>query len=665
MRERLKILGNYFKLLLPYWDKSTLSLLCVGIGVLFGMLTPLITKILIDYVYPNQDVYLLTFLVIFGIVIFLFDTFFSYVTNYLDTYIHQTLSIDLRKKFFTKILRLPMSVHREKQVGDMMVRVTDDIDVIVDTIAEIIPVLIKTILQLIALLIICTLIDWNLTLLALAGIPLYFIQTKFFAKKFEDIQGKAQKRESEIYTFYQEKMSNVKTIKSFNQEIYETGRLIDKLKTVFRLVRENLFMGMFNSFFDSTMVMLWTSFIAWFAGYRVITGHITIGEIMAILVYLGQIHRPFMDFGEVYKSVVQSFVSINRVNEIMDAELEAYQDVKTFVLYYIDGKIKFDKVSFHYADTKEYILKNISLTAGPGQITAIAGASGAGKSTILDLILRFIEPSEGKIYIDKYDLKQVSLMTLRAYISIVSQDVIIFSGTIRDNLQYGRKEVYEKEMIQAAKDAEIHDFIKSLPDGYDTLIGEGGMGLSGGQIQRLSIARALYRDVKILVLDEATSALDSISEAKIYENLKKRIKDKTVILISHRISTLKNADVIYVISENKISEHGSFDELLAKKGEFYEFYQAHARESDEEKKETMELVKLKRKIAKTKKEKQKAKKVLKLSATEKKVLRMYYDEKKTYAKISKELGMEPYDITLIRKAAKDKLDRLEELEIEE
>lgn len=665
MSERLKILTSYFKLLLPYWDKSVLSLLCVGIGVLFGMVTPLITKILIDYAYPNRDLYLLTFLVIFGIVIFLFDTFFSSVTSYLDTYIHQTLSIDMRKKFFTKILRLPMGVHREKQVGDMMVRVTDDIDVIVDTVAETIPVLIKTALQLIALLVICTLIDWNLTLLALVGIPLYFIETKFFAKKFEDIQEKAQKKESEIYTFYQEKMSNVKTIKSFNQEIYETGRLIDKLKGVFRLIRENLFMGMFNSFVDSTMVMIWTSFIAWYAGYRVITGHITIGEIMAILVYLGQIHQPFMDFGEVYKSLMSSFVSITRINEITDAEPEAYQDVKTFVLYYIEGKIKFDKVGFHYPDTEEYILKNISLTASPGQITAIAGASGAGKSTILDLILRFIEPSEGTIYIDKYDLKKVSLMTLRAYVSIVSQDVIIFSGTIRDNLQYGRKEVNEKEMIQAAKDAEIHDFIKSLPDGYDTLIGEGGMGLSGGQVQRLSIARALYRDVKILVLDEATSALDSISEAKIYENMRKRIKDKTVIMISHRISTLNNADKIYVISENRISESGTFDELLAKKGEFYEFYQAHARESDEEKKETMELIKLKRKIAKTKKEKQKAKKVLKLSAIEKKVLRMYYDEKKTYAKISKELGMEPYDITLIRKAAKDKLDRLEELEIEE
>lgn len=631
---------------------------------MLGMATPLVTKILIDYAYPNQDLYLLTFLVLFGILIFIFNMFFSNVSSYLDTYIHQTLSIDLRDRFFTKLLRLPLRFHYEKQVGDLMVRVTDDIDVIVDTVAEIIPVVIKTIFQLIALLIICFLIDWNLTLLALLGIPFYFVQTRFFAKRFEEVQEKSQKKESEIYTFYQEKMSNVKTIKSFNQEIYETKRLIDKLKAMFGLVRENLFLGLFNSFFDSTLIMLWTSFLTWYAGYRVITGHITIGEIMAILIYLGQIHQPFMDFGKVYKSLMKSFVSINRVDEIFEKDPEAYKDTRTFVLFQIDGKIKFDKVGFHYPDTDEYILKDISITANPGKITAVCGASGAGKSTVIDLILRFIEPSEGTIYIDNLNLKEVSLMSLRAYISIVSQDVIIFSGTIRENLQYGCKEVDAPKMFQATKDAEIHDFIMNLPNGYDTTIGEGGQNLSGGQQQRLSLARALYRDVKILVLDEATSALDSITETKVYDNMKKRIQNKTVIMITHRPSSLKNADKIYVVHENNIGESGNFDELLAHKGEFYKFYQAQVQESEEQIAERIEIGKYMKKIAKEKKGKEKAKKALKLSVLEKKVLHMYYDEKKTYAKISQELGMQPYDINMIRKSAKEKLNRLKALEVE-
>ena len=664
MRERIKLFSSYFKLLLPYWDKSLLSLISVGLTVLFGMAAPLITKVLIDYAYPNKDLNLLTILIFFSILLFVFNTYFSDVTSYLDTFIHQTLSIDLRKKFFTKLLRLPLGFHYEKQVGDLLVRVTDDIDVIIDTVAESIPVIIKTLFQLFALFVICILIDLNLTLLALVGIPFYFIQTRFFAKKFEDLQGRSQRRESEVYTFYQEKMSNVKTIKSFNQEIYETDRLIDKLRKMFSLARENLFYVLFNSFFDATLITLWTSFLAWYAGYRVITGHITIGEIMAILVYLGQIHQPFMDFGEVYKALSRSIVSVNRVNEILDAEPEAYQDVKTFVLFQIEGRIQFDKVSFRYPESQEYVIKDISLSAKPGEISAVCGASGAGKSTIIDLILRFIAPTEGTIYIDDHDLQRVSLMTLRAYISIVSQDVIIFSGTIRENLQYGCKEIDEHRMIEATKDAEIHDFIMGLPDGYDTLIGEAGMGLSGGQLQRLSIARALYRGVKILVLDEATSALDSITETKIYNNMKQRIKDKTVIMITHRPSSLKNADKIYVISENNICESGDFDSLLAEKGQFYKFYQAQLQESEEKLEEKIELSKYKKEIARKKKEREKAKKALKLSALEKKVLRLYYDEKKTYAKISKELGMEPYDISLIRKSAKDKLERLKELELE-
>lgn len=581
MPQRSKAFINYFKLLLPYWDKSLISLICVAFTVLFSMTTPLITKVLIDYAYPQKSLLLLTFLIVFGILIFFFETFFSYITSYLDTYIHQTLSIDLRKKFFTKILRLPMAYYHEKKAGDLLVRVTDDIDTIVDLIAEIVPVIIKTFFRLIALLAIALLIDRNLTLLALLGVPIYFVQTRFFAQKFEDIQGQTQKQSSEIMSFYQEKMGNIKTIKSFNQEIYEAGRLIDKLLRMFALARESLIFGLFNSFVDNALIVLWTSFLAWYAGYQVISGQLTIGEIMALLMYLGQVHQPFMDFGSIYKSAVRSSVSINRVNEVLETPPEVYQDSKTYVLYQIDGQIRFENVSFRYADSGEAILRQINLAANPGKITAIFGASGEGKSTILDLILRFIHPTEGKIYIDKYDLNEVSLMTLRAYISIVSQDVIIFSGTVRENLVYGCVSPSEEKMVQAAMDAEIHDFIQGLPQGYDTQIGESGQQLSGGQLQRLSIARALLRDVKILVLDEATSALDVISEARIFENIKQRLKEKTMILITHRPSTLTHADQIYVLADNRISEEGSFDQLLEKKGDFYRFYQTALHKKEE------------------------------------------------------------------------------------
>jgi RNA polymerase sigma factor (sigma-70 family) len=363
--------------------------------------------------------------------------------------------------------------------------------------------------------------------------------------------------------------------------------------------------------------------------------------------------------GAVYKFFVRSFVSINRVNAIFSSESEVYQDAHTFALNSIEGKINFDRVSFRYPGMDDYVLKDISFTANPGEITAIAGASGAGKSTIIDLILRFILPTDGKIYLDKYNIRDISLLTLRANISIVSQEAVMFSGTVRENLIYGCVQPTREKLIGAANDAEIHDFILSLPQGYDTLIGGGGKGLSGGQLQRLTIARALLCDVKILVLDEATSALDAVIEEKIYENLKKRISSKTVIMISHRISSLKNADKIHVVSENRISESGTYNELLERKGDFYSFYIASTKGEREPAEEAIirELM--------AKKAMQKEKRNLEqLSMAEKKVLKLYYEEGLSYGKIAQELGLPAYNVSAIRKAASDKIERLKELEIE-
>lgn len=573
MKNDLKVFRHYLRLLLPYWGNSLLSLCCIGILVLFSLVPPLVTKALIDYVYPGKDINLLSLLVVFGLLVFFFQTFFADVSTYLDTYIHQSLSIDLRKKFFNRLLRLPMSFFRDRPVGDMMVRATDDIDSVVDIVAEVIPIIIKTILQFIFLFVICFYIDKNLTLLAMLGVPLFFIQTHFFAHRFADIRLRTQQQSSLILNFYQEKMSNIRTIKSFNQESYETDRLAEKLFRMFALVRESLFLRFFNSFIDTAIITLWTSFISWYAGYRVITGHISVGEIMAILVYLAQIHRPILDFGTIYKSAINSYVSIRRVDELLSAETEIFQDAHTYVLYDITGRIRFDKVSFIYPEASDYVLKDVDLVSLPGEITAICGASGAGKSTIIDLLLRFIAPTGGNIYIDEHNIKEVALITLRANISVVSQDVVVFPGTIRENLLYGCIHPDEQKMVEAARDADIHDFIMSLPDGYEAQIGEGETGFSGGQLQRLAIARALMRDVKILIFDEATSALDSISEARIYSNLKKHLKNKTILIISHRLSTLKNADKIYVLENNQVGEAGSFEELLKLKGIFYRFYQ--------------------------------------------------------------------------------------------
>ncbi len=648
MRKNWPILKRYLRIVIPYWDKSLVSLIAIGITVMLGMAAPLITKVLIDYVYPNRDLSLLTLMLGLGVVIFFLNIFFGNITEYLDTFIHQRLSIDLKRKFYDHLQRLPLSFIHEKQVGDLMVRISDDIETVVDIVAELIPVTIQTFLRMVALLSICFAIDKNLTLLALLGIPLYFIQTSMFAQKYADIQERSQKKESEIFAFYQEKIADIKTIKSFNQGIYEAGRLVNRLKGMFQLIRESMFIGMINSFMDSGLIKIWTVAIAWYGGYRVIAGHITIGEVMAILMYLGQIHQPFMNFGEVYKSLATSIVSMKRIDEVLEAEPEAYNDLRTYMLFKIEGQIKFDAVGFQYPNAKQPILKDISFVAKPGTITAFVGMSGAGKSTIIDLMQRFIHPTAGTIYLDDYDTKKVSLISLRSYISVVSQDSEPFTGTIKENITYGSYGISKIEMedvIEATKCAEIHDFIMGLPKQYDTFVGEGGQKLSGGQNQRLMIARAVYRDAKILILDEFTSALDVVSEHKIMENLKKFIKNKTVLMITHRITSTKDADQIIVIKESKVQEKGTFDKLMDKKGELFAFHNLQKREERLETNLSPETLALVKEL-----EGERHTDYL-LSKREKKVLDLFYKKRKPLSEIGKELKLSAYQVGRIKKDA--------------
>ncbi|NQU18386.1 MAG: ATP-binding cassette domain-containing protein [Candidatus Saganbacteria bacterium] len=653
MLKNWPIIKRYIKLVYPYWDKSVLSLIAIGITVFLGMAIPLITKVLIDYAYPNRDLGLLTLMLVLGLFIFFFNIFFSNITSYLDNFIHQRLSIDLKRKFYDQLQKLPMSFLYEKQIGDLMVRISDDVEVVVDVIAEVIPVIIQTFLRMAALLFICLTIDKTLTFIALLGIPIYFVQTHMFAERYADIQQRSQQKDSEIFAFYQEKIGDIKTIKSFNQGIYEANRLVQKLKDMFRLMRENMFLGMINSLMDSGLIQLWTFGIAWFAGFRVITGHMSIGELMAILTYVGQVHQPFMNLGEIYKSLVSSVVSMKRVDEVLQAKPEAYHDLKTFILFKTEGIIRFENVAFKYKDAKQPVLKDISLVAKPGTTTAFVGMSGAGKSTVIDLMQRFIEPTSGTIFLDTYDLKKISLISLRSYISVVSQDSQPFTGSIKENITYGSygtsKEDYNK-INESCRAAEIHNFIMSLPKQYDTFIGEGGLNLSGGQKQRLMIARAIYRNSKILILDEATSALDVVIEHKIYENLKKHTQNKTVLMITHRISTARYADQIIVIKNNLIEERGSFEELVAKKGEFDSFYQLQKRGDKTENAIVKTVSELESMAVFKELEGERSRDYL-LSGREKQILDLLYKEKLTFSQISKKLKMSSYQIGRIKKDA--------------
>jgi len=563
---------KYQKYLLPYIPKSVLSLFIATICLVLGMAAPLITRVLIDYAYPNKDLFLLSFLVGCTIAIFFLQQFFQSISSYLDMYVENDLTVKLKSQFYERLQKFSLRFHNNRQVGDTMFRISDDIESVVSMVVQLIAVSLQTVFQLIFLLFICFNFDWRLTLLALSGIPLYVLETKLFAKKRQEITEKELAQQSAISSYLQERIPAVKMIQAFNREKKESQTFLGKIQDFFLILRQGHIVGFLNAFADSTIRTIWLAILTWYAGYRVITGALTIGEVIAVMAYVTQIYGPVMSLGGIYQFSVRGMVSIKRIDEILSHEEEGREDPSAKPIGPIRGEILFKDVCFGYSPDKP-LLKNINLEISPCQSVAIVGPSGVGKTSLIDLLQLFYKPSQGIIFVDGKDLSKVTIGSLREQISLVSQEITIFRGSIKENISYGKEDATLSDVVEAAKKAHAHEFIERLPEGYDTILEERGLNFSGGQRQRITIARALVRKPKILILDEATSAIDPESESYIHEALSHLKKECTVISIAHRLSTIIGADQIIFIDRGEIAERGVFKELMDKKGKFFEFYE--------------------------------------------------------------------------------------------
>ncbi|MFQ6101361.1 MAG: ABC transporter ATP-binding protein [Anaerolineae bacterium] len=568
----MKYLGRALGYLGRYWLLAVGAFLGLLISTATRLVIPRLTQVIIDDGIAAGEVKAVVWAA-FGMVgLAIAGSVFSFLQGILSARTAQGVAYDLRNQLYAKIHSLSFSYHDRAQTGQLLTRATSDVEMVHTFVGMGFIQLLSAILMMVGSIALLFATDWQLALIMLVLVPLTFGIFALFAGKARPLFTKIQQRLADLNTVLQENLVGVRVVKAFAREPYERARYARANQNLFDL---NLVVGRLMAaglpliFLIANLSLL---AIYWVGGYHAIAGHISVGRIVAFANYMMMAFFPMLMLGMIMAMLSQAGASAERVFEIIDARSEVVEKPNGVELGIIRGRVTFDDVSFRYFGGGELVLKNVSFTAEPGQTVALLGATGSGKSTIINLIPRFYDVTEGRVTIDGQDVRDVTLDSLRRQIGIVLQETTLFSGTIRENIAFGRPDAPMEEIIAAAKAAEAHDFITSFPDGYDTQVGERGVTLSGGQKQRIAIARALLLDPRILILDDATSSVDYETEYRIQQALERLMEGRTSFVIAQRVATVLNADQILVLERGEIVAQGTHEELLDESPIYAEIY---------------------------------------------------------------------------------------------
>lgn len=548
-----------------------LVLLMVVASSALGLLGPFLIGWGIDEYFATEStdgfIYLLVGLgVVYGL-----HSLTLWFQSYWMIGIAQKTVYTMRKQLFTHFHKLSIDFFNKRQHGELMSRVTNDIENVSATLNSSVIQIFSSVLTLVGTLAVMIWLSPLLTLVTMIIVPLMFMGMKWITSRTGRLYKEQQRRLGEMNGYIEETISGQKIIKSFSQEpkVIEEFRIKNK-----KLKESGYWAQTFTGFIPKLMNMLNNlsfTIVAAVGGYFALNGYVSIGTIVIFTEYSRQFTRPLNDLSNQFNTLLSAVAGADRVFDIIDTEEEAVDEKEAGPLKNINGKVEFMDVSFSYEKGGDTV-SDLNFKAEPGQSVALVGPTGAGKSTIINLISRFYEPDKGKILIDGYDSKKITRESLRTQMGFVLQDSFLFQGSIRENIRYGRLDATDKEVEYAAKAANAHSFIQRLPEGYDTVLSQDDAGISQGQKQLLSIARAILADPSILILDEATSSIDTITELKIQEALQHLLKGRTSFIIAHRLNTIKSADQIIVIEDGQIIEKGSHDELLEQKGFYHSLY---------------------------------------------------------------------------------------------
>lgn len=564
-----KRLGAYIK---PYKKAVFKTLFVIILANLASMLGPYFTKIAIDQVIPQKN---LSLLLILG-AIFLFSLVIigwcMRYRIYAITEIGQDILKDMRFSIFEHLQKLPFSYFDSRPHGKILIRVVNYINTLSDLLSNGLINLISDLFNVIITLIFMLFIDVKLTLYSLLLLPVLFVMVLFIQGKQRKAYQELSNKQSNLNAYIHESISGIKITQSFARED-ENFQIFNEVSEEYR-----------QSFMKAVRVqyLLWpavqnisviTTCFIYFVGIRQLGVSVTTGTLIAFIGYINNFWNPVINIGNFYNSLITATAYLERIFETMDVVPEIQDAPHANELPPIKGTVDFQHVYFRYEEGKN-ILTDVSFHIEPGQTIALVGPTGAGKTTIINLLSRFYDVNEGAVKIDGYDVRDVTLRSLRKQMGVMLQDTFIFSGTIIENIRYGNLAATEEEVIQAAKIVRAHDFIKDLKDGYETVVEERGSTLSAGQRQLISFARALLADPKILILDEATSSIDTKTEELLQEGLQQLLKGRTSFIIAHRLSTIKNSDKIFYIDGGRIVEEGSHDQLMAKHALYHHLYQS-------------------------------------------------------------------------------------------